>query len=531
MAEDEVDWAAPGDGIWMHDGSHSDRPSTTFLRSIGNEQVFDGLAAGFGRTGIAQGPVRRELVNGWPYSQQGLPDPATFDDLERAARDFLEHRRWVERLEDWEQQHRPERLATCRALQAVDVTALADHDLVTHLDDALAARAAASFRHFEQHSLCVLIGHLLVATREWGIADESVLPLLEGFSPASSRTVEHLGRIVTALRAAGAVPSSLDDVRAASPESAAALDEYLEVHGLRPVAGFDLDARSLVEMPKVLLASIVATMLAPEARPATPPGDVQALVPESDRSRFDALLAGARAVYGLRDDDVSFTMWGSGLVRRALLEAGRRLARDGRLDAADHVFEVEHGELRALLLGPAPSSSTPAPTPTAAEVARRVARRAEQSKLRPPRTLGEGAPAAMPLEDLPPTVRQQTVAMAAYLRLRRHHAKGDALSGVGVGAAPYTGRAIVAANADDAFDRIEPGDVLVTTLTTPAFNTVLAICGGLVVEDAGILSHAAVMARELGLSAVLGASGATRAIPDGATVTVDPGSGRVSVLP
>lgn len=529
MADDFIDnaiWEAPGDGLWAHDGSHSDRPSTTFLKSIGNAQVLEGLIAGFTRTGIAQGAIRRALVNGWPYSQQQAPDPATFEDLERAACDFLENRRWVARLAEWEGELRPERLAACRALQARDLPALSDTDLLSHLDDAVSARAAASYRHFEQHSLCVLIGLLVLQTRDWGIPDAAVLPQLEGFSPASSRTTEHLDRIVAALRAAGVVPSTLEEVRAASPEAAGALDDYLELHGLHPIAGFDLDARSLVEMPKVVLASILATMMSPTARRPEAHEDLRSALAPEDRPRFDTLLADARSVYGLRDDDVFFTLWGSGLVRRALLEAGRRLHRAGRLHSSEHVFEVQYDELRQLL------SATPqaTPIPSADDIATRARHRAEQSRLRPPPTLGEGNPVPMPYDEMPPAVRKLTMAMSAYMQLRRHRPTGEVLAGVGVGSAPYTGRAVVAANADDAFDRIEPGDVLVTPLTTPSFNAVLAICGGLVVEDAGVLSHAAVMARELGLTAVLGAAGATHDIPDGSTVTIEPVTGRVTVL-
>ena len=89
---------------------------------------------------------------------------------------------------------------------------------------------------------------------------------------------------------------------------------------------------------------------------------------------------------------------------------------------------------------------------------------------------------------------------------------------------------MVATDADDAFDRLAPGDVLVVSMTTTAYNVVLAVCGALVVEEAGPLSHAGVMARELGLPAVLGASGAVTAIPDGALVEVDPARGSVRVL-
>ena len=77
---------------------------------------------------------------------------------------------------------------------------------------------------------------------------------------------------------------------------------------------------------------------------------------------------------------------------------------------------------------------------------------------------------------------------------------------------------------------IEPGDVLVAPFTTPAYNTVLTIAGAIVVEEGGVLCHAAVMARELEIPAVIGAQGAMTRIDDGAMVEVDPVAGRVRVV-
>ncbi len=53
--------------------------------------------------------------------------------------------------------------------------------------------------------------------------------------------------------------------------------------------------------------------------------------------------------------------------------------------------------------------------------------------------------------------------------------------------------------------------MLVATGTTPAFNLVLSLAAAVVVEEGGLLSHAAVIARGLGLTAVIGAAGAMTA--------------------
>jgi pyruvate,water dikinase len=77
---------------------------------------------------------------------------------------------------------------------------------------------------------------------------------------------------------------------------------------------------------------------------------------------------------------------------------------------------------------------------------------------------------------------------------------------------------------------MEPGDVLVVPFTTPAYNTVLSLAGAVVCESGGPMSHAAVMARELGIPAVVGAAGAMAEITAGATVEVDPAAGKVRVV-
>ncbi|MDQ3146798.1 MAG: PEP-utilizing enzyme, partial [Actinomycetota bacterium] len=107
----------------------------------------------------------------------------------------------------------------------------------------------------------------------------------------------------------------------------------------------------------------------------------------------------------------------------------------------------------------------------------------------------------------------------------------EPLSGDGIGEGSAVGRALLVDDAGEALARFEPGDVLVARGTTPAYNVVLACAAGVVTEEGGQLSHAAVLARELGLPAVIGAPGAMRLVPDGALVEVDAAAGRVRVLP
>ena len=162
-------------------------------------------------------------------------------------------------------------------------------------------------------------------------------------------------------------------------------------------------------------------------------------------------------------------------------------------------------------------------------MARRAEQRAARSELVPPLQLGPSAD--IPVDVLPAPMRTMSRALFALREVATAPTGARAsLDGDGIGSAVVRGRARVATDPGDALDRLEPGDVLVAFGTTPAYNMVLSIVGAVVVEEGGLFSHAAVIARELGLSAVIGAAGAMAEIPDGALVEVDPVAGRVRVL-
>ncbi|MFG2051490.1 PEP/pyruvate-binding domain-containing protein [Micromonospora sp. NPDC048935] len=80
------------------------------------------------------------------------------------------------------------------------------------------------------------------------------------------------------------------------------------------------------------------------------------------------------------------------------------------------------------------------------------------------------------------------------------------------------------------FARVRPGDVLVCRTTDPAWTPLFGVVAAVVTETGGLLSHAAIVARELGLPAVLAVPDATTALPDGAPVEVDGSTGRVVPL-
>ncbi|MFI7450069.1 PEP/pyruvate-binding domain-containing protein [Nonomuraea sp. NPDC049714] len=78
------------------------------------------------------------------------------------------------------------------------------------------------------------------------------------------------------------------------------------------------------------------------------------------------------------------------------------------------------------------------------------------------------------------------------------------------------------------FARVRPGDILVCPFTDPAWTPLLRIAGGVVTETGGVLSHAAIVAREQAIPAVLGIANATRRLHDATVITIDGTTGTVT---
>ncbi|HKH54055.1 MAG TPA: PEP-utilizing enzyme [Propionibacteriaceae bacterium] len=80
------------------------------------------------------------------------------------------------------------------------------------------------------------------------------------------------------------------------------------------------------------------------------------------------------------------------------------------------------------------------------------------------------------------------------------------------------------------FSQMEPGDVLVASITTPAWTSLFAMASAVVTDIGGPLSHSSIVAREYGIPAVLGTAVATRRIASGEKIRVDGDAGTVTLL-
>ena len=79
------------------------------------------------------------------------------------------------------------------------------------------------------------------------------------------------------------------------------------------------------------------------------------------------------------------------------------------------------------------------------------------------------------------------------------------------------------------FDKMVPGTILVSPLTTPAWTQLFAHAVGLVTDMGSILAHGSIVAREYGIPAVLGVGNGTKRISQGQMITIDGDAGTVII--
>ena len=118
--------------------------------------------------------------------------------------------------------------------------------------------------------------------------------------------------------------------------------------------------------------------------------------------------------------------------------------------------------------------------------------------------------------------RPETVQSRSGRTIERFTLKGNSnviSAGRSIGQKIGVGKARVISDVSE-MSRVQPGDVLVSDMTDPDWEPVMKRAAAIVTNRGGRTCHAAIIARELGIPAVVGCGNATETVPDGAQVTV-----------
>jgi pyruvate,water dikinase len=242
-----------------------------------------------------------------------------------------------------------------------------------------------------------------------------------------------------------------------------------------------------------------ARQQARQVRAAQMRSDMLARVPAWQRPAIRRLLALAARNIPLRGVAKRFLLESFDIARASARRIGELLVTEGVLAQADDVFYLTVDELTGEL-----------PAHAKALVAQRRAQRAEYQRLiLPPDWHGVPQP-------------ERSDAGAAQ------SSASVMVSGVGVSAGVVEGRARVVVDPD--FDEVKPDEILIAPTTDPSWASIMFISAALVVDIGGALSHAAVVARELGIPCVVNTRDGTRRIQTGDRVRVDGHAGTVEIL-
>ena len=356
-------------GSWDLDAVHFPRPATRYWSEMHPEALKRGFKDFTSYYGMLLDSLDYEYLNGYAYTSPRPVAPEQAPERFRRAEEVWAKKLWRAQLREWDEKFKPESIRKHHQLQAVDPAGLSDEGLVEYLETCHEHHREMIYQHMRHSGAAmVTIGDLLAHASDWtGVPHAELLSMMQGAAPVSAGASHELARMVAAIRTDpaaqqllagdGDAGESLERLRSLDGEAGQAVNAYLELTGYRLLDGFDISGRYALEMPDALLRAIQAQVEG--ADESTTDGEVEAKiaavrekVPEEHRSEFDSLVEEARLMYRIRDErGVYSDIWASGIMRRAALEAGRRLAARGRIDEAEHFIDASFEEMKALVVG------------------------------------------------------------------------------------------------------------------------------------------------------------------------------------
>jgi pyruvate,water dikinase len=292
------------------------------------------------------------------------------------------------------------------------------------------------------------------------------------------------------------------------------LSEFIARHGYHGPNEGELSSRVWRENPEALsaIAEAYRTQDSDESpaaarqrrlrdREAAIRAVEQGLANRLQRSVFRTILNQTALGEELRESGKAAFLRTLDGIRRATRVLGTDLALRGILEEPDDVFYLTIDELRDI---------GRVPEPRATVAFRRERRREyEQMELAPywignPDKAFRSSPPAEP----PTSIR-----------------------GVPASAGRATGRARVILDPESCDEPLDHDEILVARTTDPAWVSLFMTAAGLVIDIGGPLSHAAIIARSLGIPCVINTEDGTQQIPDGAPLTIDGSNGTVEIHP
>ena len=445
----------------------------------------------------------------------------------------------------WNNEWLPEVRSYHDKWNAFDLPAATDSELLEHLTWTTDTFARLWAIHM-QLVLPALVGPSMLQDLYSDLIEDAepmdVYKLTQGFDNNSLRAGEDLWKLSQTAAGSDEVKSTLastptGDVLAALEKSEegkkliAGINAYAQAWGRRSDTVIEIGDPSWVENPSIVI-DILKTYLKDESgdpreqwneivsereRLVSKARDQISGYPEPVKQQFDMMLAAGQAGHWIQEDH---NWWidqqGNHQVRQVFLEFGNRLAKAGVISVRDDVFMLTGDEIIE-------SAKAGFTGDFKLEV---LERRAEMEKW-------AEIPAAAHIgtDYGPPPDNPITRALGRLFGWGPppESVPSGTIAGRPGSSGKVTGTARVIIKLSDA-GRLNKGEILVTATTSPPWTPLFATAGGIVTDTGGALSHCAIVAREYGIPATVGAAGATFAIKDGDQIEVDGDAGTVRIL-
>ncbi|UGS34396.1 PEP-utilizing enzyme [Capillimicrobium parvum] len=252
---------------------------------------------------------------------------------------------------------------------------------------------------------------------------------------------------------------------------------------------------------------------------------------EDELAQFEQLLGLSRTVFPyIEDHNFYVEHWSHTIFWNKMRDLGDLLAHSGLLAARDDVFYLHRYEISEALFDVAESWAIGVAPRGSKRAQDKVARRKEIVE-----TLRDWE--APPALGAPPEVINEPFIIMNYgvttARVQEwlRGTTGEVRSLYGIAASPgvVEGPARVI-RTEKELSQVQHGEILVSPTTAPSWASVFSRVSGVVSDAGGVMSHAAIVCREYGLPAVVGAGMATSVIETGQRIRIDGGTGTISLL-
>ncbi|MDQ2653793.1 MAG: PEP-utilizing enzyme [Chloroflexota bacterium] len=544
-----VSWDIPFDDgePFMHDPMHMPFAISPLTASMMAEASGTGMTVAAAEAGIPIAAYEARERNYFHFTRFVPVIPTSEEDARQMgeAAEASGKREVARQMERWHGEHLPRLQELNARLAELLGPGASDIEILAALEEAKAIATEAWTIHFrlaipmllsmqlfdefyadlfggtEADGHALLVGAVSASVKAgFGISDLAILAREGGLEPTFLATPADA--LVPALEGTEAGRTFL-----------MALRDYLTEYGLRQDL-FDLATPTWQEDPSFALAAVRAYLLsrrdaraehaamATSAETALAAAREQlAVYPEAVRDQFEAMLQFARQGAFLQEEhNFYIDQRNTALIRLLALRAGALLVQRGWLQAPEDIFLLKVDELREFLDTPSVRSG--------ADIQDLVTRRrqelAQAAEMTPPPFIGR--PPAGP----PPATNPMERGMLRFFGGPPQISETPGqLKGTPGSRGSITGIARVARTLEEA-QALQPGEILVAITTMPPWTPLFGIASAVVTETGGPLSHCAIVAREYGIPAVVGAAGATQAIQTGQEITVD-GSGGLVTYP